>query len=369
MHSTTSLLVVYTATVGFLLIAAAAKQRCRRRRHYLTRCALPPYLDSAWMHVLRSQDDKAFIHTMGFDVATFRYLLRGFQPLWQRQESRGSPGSVLAVDALGLTLQYLNSSTPLKALCQVFAMPPATLSRHLRRGMHALLRFVSTDHECRLRWPTPLEMREYCARISAYEPGLQGVFGFVDGVYFECEQPRDRNTQNAYHNTWRGYCSLTNVLVFGPDGCILWASVNAPGAWHDSRVAARLYQRLLNSDQTPAEFVLLSDSAFASKGPMQHRIVCPPKVTERDKFLNDIINHPHAASVEAIVRARQAVEWGMHTLQSSFRRLHVVFIFDPPYTQRMLKLILHLYNLRTRRLGLSQIRSVYVGPIGRAEDG
>jgi hypothetical protein len=153
-----TLSVIYTAAVGFLLIAAAAKQRCRRRRHYLTRCTLPPYLDSAWRHVLRSKDDKAFIHTTGFDMATFRFLLSGFQPLWQRKTRRGRPPTVLAVDALGLTLQYLNSSTPLKALCQVFAMPPATLSLHLRRGMCVLLQFVSRNYHCRVRWPTPLEI-------------------------------------------------------------------------------------------------------------------------------------------------------------------------------------------------------------------
>jgi hypothetical protein len=137
--SSHALLLIYTAAAGLAVIAAAAKQRCRRRRHYLTRNTLPQYLGSAWMHVLRSQDDKAFINTTGFDVSTFRYLLNGFQPLWQKQGRMGRPCMVLAVDALGLTLQYLNSTTPLKALSQVFAMPPATLSLHLRRGMCILL--------------------------------------------------------------------------------------------------------------------------------------------------------------------------------------------------------------------------------------
>jgi len=222
--------------------------------------------------------------------------------------------------------------------------------------------FVSRDHECRVRWPTPEGMRQYSAAISAYEPGLRNAFGFVDGVYFECEEPSDRDTQNAYHNTWKGYCSLTNVLVFGPDGCILWASLNAPGSWHDARVAARLYEKLLDYSQTPAQYVLISDSAFPCQGTMKNRIVCPPKVAERDKFMREILNHPHASSLDAIVRARQGVEWGMHTLQSSFRRLHSLLMYDPPYTQRMLKLISHLFNLRTRKVGLCQLRTVYMGP-------
>lgn len=233
--------------------------------------------------------------------------------------------------------------------------------------------------DARVQWPSPTRMRRYCELISAYEPGLQNVFGFIDGVYVPCNEPTDRDEQNAYYNAWRGCCSLTNVLVFGPDGCIIWANCNAPGSWHDSKVAISLYHKLLDAELSPPEYVLVADSAFPTSGLMKNRIITPPKVKkvyeenmaiiERNGVQRLEEKDPNADSLEAVIRARQAVEWGMHSLQSVFRRLHVRFVFDPPYTQHMLKLVFHLYNLRTRRMGLCQIRTVYMGPLNCLQRG
>jgi hypothetical protein len=163
-------------------------------------------------------------------------------------------------------------------------------------------------------------MTEYSDIIERYEPGLHNIFGFVDGVYFKMDEPADRNEQNAYYNVWRGMTSLTNVIVFGPDGCILWSTFNAPGSWHDAKVAWRLYDKLLDTTQTPSGFALVADSAFPSKEAMRDKIIVPPKAREIQQegqaMIDQHINSPNADSVRAVVRARQAVEWGMHTLQS-----------------------------------------------------
>ena len=135
------------AAAHFSLLALAAKRRreyeYRRHRFYLTRRTLPPYEYSAWRFVLESKDDAAFIHTLGFDIDTFRLLLEGFAPRWSRKRTvgdrRGRPALVRAVDALALTLQYFNSMTPPKGLQQIYAMPPATQCRALRKGMKVLL--------------------------------------------------------------------------------------------------------------------------------------------------------------------------------------------------------------------------------------
>jgi hypothetical protein len=63
------------------------QQRAKRRhpaRAYLTCPDLPdPKSDTSWQHMLAASNDRAFITTMGFDVATFHCILTaGFQVEW-----------------------------------------------------------------------------------------------------------------------------------------------------------------------------------------------------------------------------------------------------------------------------------------------
>ena len=59
--------------------------------------------------------------------------------------------------------------------------------------------------------------------------------------------------------------------------------------------------------------------------------------------------------------ARQTVEWGMRVLQGTFSRLHVAFkAHDTENNLMIIKLCIHLCNLRTRRMGIfNQIQTVF----------
>ena len=92
---------------------------------------------------------------------------------------------------------------------------------------------------------------------------------------------------NAYYNSWKSYCSVTNVLVFAPDGCIIWARYNLPGSYHDSRLARPLYTMLLNPTLTPLPFALVADTAFPRTQEMSGRIITPPKVGEAEAAMED----------------------------------------------------------------------------------
>jgi hypothetical protein len=129
------------AAVGFLLTAQAAKERRRRRRHYLTRLSLPVVYVSAWRAVLTSIDDRGLLNTTGFDRPAFRHLLSLFSPVWD--QTRRRERDVGPADVLGLVLQYLNSTARCKTLCQVFAIPPASLSRYLRMGLAMLHQVIA----------------------------------------------------------------------------------------------------------------------------------------------------------------------------------------------------------------------------------
>jgi hypothetical protein len=151
------------------------------------------------------------------------------------------------------------------------------------------------------------------------------------------------------------------VLVFATDGTIVWARYNFPGSWHDSRLARPLYDRLLDPVRTPVEYALVADTAFPRKDPrLRGKIITPLKVGDVYNA-NESIAAQDAYNSE-VLRARQGVEWGMHSLQSAFARLSLPLPYDPPYTACLLRLIYHLFNLRVRRVQLNQIRTVYCGP-------
>ena len=353
-----SVVTVYSVII-LLVHDLQSRQRRADTRHYLTRLSLPLVEHSGWRSVMESADGRGLLDTTGFNRSTFNHLLSLFSPLWYSHSRRQR--YLYAEDVLGLVLQYLNCTASQKTLCQVFALPPSTLNRHLRRGLATLLAAIRHDHDSRIAWPAPAEMQAMSELMELYAPALTNVFGFVDGVYFPCEDPADSDTQNAYYNAWKSCCSLTNVIVFGTDGTILWVHYNLPGSWHDSRLARPLYARLLDPSCTPPQYALIADTAFPRSDPLlKRKIITPLKVG--DVYAANVEIAEQKAYNSEVLRARQGVEWGMHSLQSTFARLHRRLPFDPPYTSCLLRLIFHLFNLRVRHVQLNQIRTVYCGP-------
>jgi hypothetical protein len=58
---------------------------------------------------------------------------------------------------------------------------------------------------------------------------------------------------------------------------------------------------------------------------------------------------------------RQAAEWGMRSIQSLFPRLNDRFIYEEGGKQQIvLKMIVLLYDLRSRLVRINQIRNVYL---------
>jgi hypothetical protein len=243
-----------------------------------------------------------------------------------------------------------------KSLCQIFATPPATISRQLTSGLHCLRLSLQQIPDAAITWPSAEKMREFSNAITSYESGLHNIFGFVDGVYFQCTVPPDFDSENAYYNGWRSMHSITNVLAFTPDGCIAFARYNCPGSWHDAEVASPLYTTLL--ERTLSPFALVADTAFPRSKEMQNKIICPMSY-------DDYLSNDHAVAAQQlerhsqVVRVRQAAEWSMHTLQTAFPRLKCVIRWDPPRNKDLLCTVFYLFNYRTRRVGLNQTRSVY----------
>jgi len=58
---------------------------------------------------------------------------------------------------------------------------------------------------------------------------------------------------------------------------------------------------------------------------------------------------------------RQAAEWGMRAIQSSFPRLKNTFVYEDIGEHRILmKMLCLLYNLRAHSVGINQIKNVFM---------
>jgi hypothetical protein len=140
--------------------------------------------------------------------------------------------------------------------------------------------------------------------------------------------------------------------------------INLPGSIHDSKAAVigRVYDKLekvyrRNGGKCTA------DSAFAAKNVdyiIRSSSTVDIESDNRVGLRNRILVNKEATSM------RQSAEWGMHSLKSSFPRLKDRFIYEE-YGERklILKMLVLLFNLRARKVGINQIRSVYMPNLER----
>jgi len=60
-----------------------------------------------------------------------------------------------------------------------------------------------------------------------------------------------------------------------------------------------------------------------------------------------------------VTSLRQAAEWGMRAIQGGLGRLKTVLGVDIEQNGLLIRTSLHLFNLRTRMVGLNQIQAVF----------
>lgn len=226
------------ATAAVLATGAEAARLLRNERrlpsrNYLTRYDLPPnpHLGTAWQYLFGSQNDRAFITTMGFDVATFEFIISsGFGERWlsrpiPRRDAHmsGKPrpgGRSLDTDgALGLTLHFLNSTMLESSLQQLFGLIPSTVSRYITFGLKILLETLRQMPDAAIRWPQTLqEFESYSGFITARHPRLHGAFASIDGLNLMTETSDDVDIENATYNGWLSEHFISSIIVFAPDG-------------------------------------------------------------------------------------------------------------------------------------------------------
>ncbi|CAA7270092.1 unnamed protein product [Cyclocybe aegerita] len=367
--------------------------KSRETRQYLTRPELleNPRIATPWTSLYDSRSDRAYITTMGFDVATFDFILEsGFVQTWlstpipQTDTSRSGdpqPGgrSLDPPGALGLVLHYLSSTMLNVSLQQIFALIPATVVRYLDFSLDILLEVLRRMPDARIKWlkggPGGGKFQEYNDLIIVRHPRLIGAFTAIDGLNLPVQTLEDEDIENATYNRWLSEHFVSSVLVFSPKGKninaivtsftdnilgeIIDAVVNAPGSWHDANVARPIFERLRT--RTPPGYYLIADTAFPrGTQSIAGRICTPLKAGQAVRGTPDEIAERMAYDRE-LLSYRQTAEWGNRGLQGAFGCLRVPLPIDNAERQgNLLEICNRLNNLRTRRVGINQIRTVYM---------
>jgi hypothetical protein len=86
-----------------------------------------------------------------------------------------------------------------------------------------------------------------------------------------------------------------------------------------------------------------------------------------------VLRHPHVNWGNSIFKkkkeatsARQTAEWGMRMIQKSFPGLKDRFVYEERGERRIcLKMMVLLYNMRARMVGINQIRNTYMRHLTR----
>lgn len=142
-------------------------------------------------------------------------------------------------------------------------------------------------------------------------------------------------------------------------GEIIAANLNAPGSWHDSCVAQPIYATLRT--RTPDGYYLVADTAFPrGTGDIVGQIRTTLKDGQRIAGTPDQILEAMAHNQE-LLSYRQTAEWGMRAIQGSFGRLRMPLNIDHDERRgNLIEICLQLHNVRTVKIGINQIHTVYV---------
>ncbi len=207
----------------------------------------------------------------GFDRATFVSLCEIFTPVFEsytpfvpsgvlcfertKEQNWGRPRIVRPEDGLGLVLAWTRTRGLLMVLQLVFGMTYTNLNDYLLFAKRIIV-MVSQEHPmAEVQIPSTQKIEECVQMVNRRHPYLLDVWCTMDGLKLMLEQSGNALIQEQFYNGWTHDHYVTSVMCFCPDGTILIAFCNIPGAIHDSQVAdyGDLYDKL--------ELVYLQDGA------------------------------------------------------------------------------------------------------------
>ncbi len=96
----------------------------------------------------------------------------------------------------------------------------------------------------RVKFPNVEKMQLFLDMISVRVPTVNNVIGFMDGLGLTTECTDERITQNVYYCGYGCDTMVNNVLVFGPDGKVVFCPNNYPGSWANGTLTACFFSHI-----------------------------------------------------------------------------------------------------------------------------
>ncbi|EGZ10920.1 hypothetical protein PHYSODRAFT_464199, partial [Phytophthora sojae] len=127
-------------------------------RNVLTVDALIDPSKSPWHTLYASQDRGSFIAVVSIDPQSFECLLKAFSVHYVVKSGVGKSGRppkfIFKHAVLACLLHYYTAAVENKSLCELFGVPPATLSRVLAKDETALCACLNDLPDARIRFPS-----------------------------------------------------------------------------------------------------------------------------------------------------------------------------------------------------------------------
>ena len=347
----------------------------RMRSRKIPRACLQNQSESVWRRLYEAQNDQGLITLTGFDCASFASLCEIFAPSFdsytpfipsgtscferEKLKNKGRKRKIRPEDCLGLVLAWTRTRGSLMALQLIFGMTFSNLDYYLLFGKRVIVMVLRNDQRASVQIPSSEKIEEYKEMVKNRHPFLTDVWCTMDGLKITLEQSGDALIQERFYNGWTHDHYVSSVLCFCPDGTIPIAYINIPGAVHDSQIAdyGDIYDKLEMVYQRDGGQCTV-DSAF---GNVNREFLI--------KSSQDLI-HIRSYRARNIAREatsmRQSAEWGMRAFQSSMPRIKDRMKFEERGERKVtLTVMILLYNLRARLVGLNQLKSFYVAALYR----
>ena len=347
----------------------------RLRQRKIPRCSLQDPSSSAWRTLYDSQNDQGMITLTGFDRGTFDSLCVIFAPVFdsytpfvppgtscferRKQPKKGRPRMIRPEDCLGLVLAWTRTRGSLMALQLIFGMTYTNLDEHLLFAKRVVIKVLRNHPMARVKIPSSEKIAEYKGMVCNRHQNLHDVWCTMDGLKITLEQSGDALIQEEYYNGWTHDHYVSSVICFCPDGTIPIVFVNVPGAVHDSQIAdyGNIYDKLESVYQRDGAKCTV-DSAFGN--------VTREYLIKSSQELIHIEDHQERRIAREATSMRQSAEWGMRAFQSSMPRIKDRMKFETRGERKVtLTMMILLYNLRARAVGINQLQSFYATPLHR----
>ena len=152
---------------------------------------------------------------------------------------------------------------------------------------------------------------------------------------------------------------MSSVLCFCPDGTIPIAYINVPGSVHDSQIAdyGNIYDKLESAYERDGVQCTV-DSAFGN-------VTREYLIKSSQDLIHICVYYKRNVARDATLM-RQSAEWGMRAFQSSMPRMKDRMKFEVCGERKVtLTMMILIYNLRARMVGINQLQSFYTGSLNR----